>query len=289
MATNFSSVGFDIGSQKEMEALIVKVTPQSEPVPTYVGGEYLRYATPEGCELWAQFSPDKEFVGCNPHFAGSSRFRVQVVGVQAHGAAPLDGQLIAELADYQTAVPIIINVPDYRQYAARLQTPAEAVVQITAFAQDLQLFASFDELSTSGVAAMASEAMIPTGTMRLEGGKTQSRDPPIPLAYLSGHIRSADRLQNSLSNLPFFAMQVKTLGGVIDVVADVEYVGREPLVDTIVVGSFFLSGRLVSPLPKPPEPLSAEDQMFISALRARVAASAKRERTSWWTRLFRRT
>jgi hypothetical protein len=279
MATNFSSLGFDIRSQKQMEALLLELAPQAEPVPTYVGGAYLRYATPEGCELWAQLSPTQQLVGCNPHFAGRSRFRVKVTAVQAHGATPLDGQLIAELAEDEPGVPIIINVPDYQQYAARLSTPTPAVVQITGIAQELHLFATTEELSRSAFGGIASDgAMIPTGTLMIDGEKTVRREPPLPLALLAGRIQSISRLHNSLSRLPFYVFQVKTLGGLIDIVADPEYVVNEPSVGGIVVGAFFLSGRLIEPLPPPPQ------ATVDSTLRIRD----KSERTPWWTRIFSR-
>ena len=104
MASNFSSVGFDIGSEKELHAVVRRLLPAAKAVPTYVGGAYLQYQSPEGCELWAQFSPDRELIGCNPHFAGDTQFRVHVTAVQDHGATPLDGQLIAELIEDQAGI-----------------------------------------------------------------------------------------------------------------------------------------------------------------------------------------
>jgi hypothetical protein len=142
----------------------------------------------------------------------------------------------------------------------------------------LHLFATTEELSESDFAGIASDgAMIPTGTLRTEGGRTERREPPLPLALLAGRIQSINRLQNSLSRMPFYVLQVKTLGGLVDVVADATYVSREPLVGGIVVGSFFLSGRLLEPLPPPPQP--AGDPLAIRA---------KGERTPWWTRLLGR-
>lgn len=276
MATNFSSVGFDISSEKALQAAIRELLPASKAVPTYVGGAYLHYQSPEGCELWAQFSPDRELIGCNPHFAGSARFRIHVTAVQDHGATPLDGQLIAELVDDQAGVPVVINVPDYRQYAARLQPPVNAVVQIAAIAQELSVFASEEELARSPLHGLAaSGAMIPSGTF-LPGGAR--RHPPLPLAVLAGRVLRAERRVNTAGKLPFCIIEVRTLGGVLDVVADPEYVPSEPLPGHIVVGSFFLSGRLIEPLPPPPE----------RAATAGAVSTSRRPKVGWWQRLLGR-
>lgn len=277
MASNFSSVGFDIGSEKELQATVRALLPVAKAVPTYVGGAYRHYQSPEGCELWVQFSPDRELVGCNPHFAGDTRFRVHVTAVQDHGATPLDGQLIGELVEDQAGVPIVINVPDYRQYAARLQPPVNAIVQIAAIAQELSVFASEDEFARSPVQGLAADgAMIPSGTLFPDG---KLRNPPLPLAVLAGRVVRAERRVNSEGKLPFYALEVKTLGGTLDVLADVEYVSTEPLPGHIVVGSFFLSGRLVEPLPPTPERTPSPSSNFVS----------RETKAPWWQRMFGRS
>jgi hypothetical protein len=259
VASNFSSIGFGIGSQKELHVVVRKLMPAAKAAPTYVGGAYLHYRSPEGCELWAQFSPDRELIGCNPHFAGDTRFRVRVTAAQDHGATPLDGQLVGELVEDQPGVPIVINVPDYRQYAARLQPPVDAVVQVAAIAQKLDIFASEDELARSPVKGLRADgAMIPSGTFSPDG--TQ-RNPPLPLAILAGRVLQSEHRINSAGKLPFYVIQVKTLGGTLDVVSDIEYISRNPLPGHIIVGSFFLSGRVVAPLPSPPEQSQAASRV----------------------------
>lgn len=274
MASNFSSVGFDITSEAALNGVVQDLLPASKSVPTYVGGAYLHYQSPEGCELWTQFSPDRELIGCNPHFAGSTRFRVRVTAVQDHGATLLDGQLIGELLEDEPGVPIIINVPDYRQYAARLQPPVDAVVQVAAIAQELSLFASEDELARSPMQGLAADgAMIPSGTFLPDGRR---RNPPMPLAVLVGRALQAERRVNSVGKLPFYVIQVKTLGGTLDVLADVEYVSSTPSPGHIVAGSFFLSGRLLDPLPPPPERTPPANGEVVS----------RGSRLPWWRRVF---
>lgn len=250
MAMNFSSIGFSLDGPEELEPLLQQVKEEFRAFPTHIGGAYLCYATPEGAELWAQFSPDKQLIGCHPHYRGATSFSVAVEALQEHSDAPLDGQIRGSLIEDEPGVPIVINVPDFRQHAARLTVPVEARLQIAAIAQELTVCASLEEFRNTPMGDLDSEgAMIPSGTFTPDG---ESIHPAAPLAIFSGRILRTARVTNSQSGSPFYTFQVKTLGGVIDVVADPEHVGQEPREGGVIAGSFFLSGRLLEPLPAAP-------------------------------------
>lgn len=94
MANNFGSIGFRVNSQEDMMRMVANAAKDSKPVPTYIGGAYLHYSTPEKSELWIQVSPDREFIGCNPHFAGISRLGVTIDRIITGDCTPLDGRLL---------------------------------------------------------------------------------------------------------------------------------------------------------------------------------------------------
>ena len=163
----------------------------------------------------------------------------------------------------------MVAVPDYWRYAARLPTPVEAIFQIAAFTQELSLFASAEELMNSPMKLAASGALIPSGTFVPGGGP---RTPFEPLAIFAGRIEHVSRVSNAIGGLDFYVCRVKTLGGIIDVVADPEHVTTEPAPGHFVAGSFFVSGRLIEPLPATPVPLPP--------------AERREGTTSWWRRLL---
>lgn len=266
MASNFSNIGLPIGSRQEFQDLVTKAASRSTPVPTFVEGAYLHFSTPEGAELWVQVSPDKELVGCNPHFAGGSGylsdcgFAVDVTRIISIDGSPLDGRLVGSIASEEASgCPIVFDVPDFRQYAARLTLPTRVRCQIAAFPHEFTALPSedafrADQAAKLGGPGMAAEAFIPSGTFRPGG---ESIEPPEAQAVLSGRILAAEQRINSFSGRPFYSLSVKTLGGVIDMPVDPHLVSSAPVVGGVVFGSFWLSGRLLEPLPPPPGAQSA--------------------------------
>jgi hypothetical protein len=265
MASNFSNLGFRIESPQQFHELATKAATSSTPVPSFVGGAYLHYSTPEGVELWIQISPDKQMIGCNPHFAGRALplsdggFAVEITRIISIEGMPLDGRLVGTIASEDASgCPIIFDVPDFRQYAARLTIPARARVQLAAFPLECRFSPTEDAFQTDQAAliggpGMAAESFIPSGTFKPDG---EVIEPPVAQAVLTGRILSSDRRTNSLSGLPFYALTVSTLGGIIDMAVDPSFVSIEPTIGGIVFGSFWMTGRLLEPLPPPPITIS---------------------------------
>ena len=263
MASNFSNIGLQISSPQEFQELVTKAASRSTPVPTFVGGAYLHFSTPEGVELWAQMSPNKELVGCNPHFVGDSPqlpdpgFAVDVTRIINIDGAPLDGRIVGTIASADASgCPIVFDVPDFRQHAARLTLPTRAKFQVAAFPHDLTASASedafhADQAARLGGPGMAAESFIPSGTFKPGGGTIE---PPEAHAVLAGRILAAERRINSMSGRPFYALSVKTLGGVIDMPVDPQLISGAPVVGGVVFGSFWLSAQLLEPFPPPPIP-----------------------------------
>lgn len=221
----------------------------------------MHFSTPEGVELWIQVSPDKELIGCKPHFAGRTQppsdggFAVEITRIISVDGAPLDGRLVGTItSEDASGCPIVFDVPDFRQYAARLTLPTRARVQIAALPHEFSASPTedaflTDQASTLGGPGMAAESFIPSGTFKPGG---EAIEPPVAQAVLTGRILASERRTNSFSGLPFYALTVRTLGGVIDMAVDPSLVSTEPIVGGVIIGSFWLSGRLLEPLPPPP-------------------------------------
>jgi hypothetical protein len=265
MASHFSNLGFRVESPQDFQDLAAKTAGRGRPVPTFVGGAYLHFSIPEGPELWIQVSPDKKLIGCNPHFTGHSRFlpdggfAVEITRIINVEGAPLDGRLAGTMASAEASgCPIVFDIPDFRQYAARLTLPTKARVQIAALPHEFKAFSSeaafrADQKSLVGGPGMAFESFIPSGSFKPAG---ETIEPPIAQAVLTGHILASERRINSCSGLPFYALAIRTLGGCMDMAVDPSFVSSEPVIGGVVFGAFWLSGRLLEPLPPPPIPNS---------------------------------
>jgi hypothetical protein len=263
MASHFSNIGFQVESPQQFQDIATKAAACSTPVPTFVGGAYQHFSTPEGVELWIQVSPNKELIGCNPHFAGFSSsplnlgFSIDVTRVISVDGSPLDGRIMGTIAsDEASGCPIVFDVPDFRQYAARLTLPARARVQLAAFPHEFSASPSeeafhADQAARLGSPGMAAESFIPSGTFKPGGGVIE---PPVAEAVFTGRILAAERRTNSLTGASFHALRVKTLGGIIDMVVDPQLVSSPLVIGGVIFSSAWLSGRLLDPLPPPPPP-----------------------------------
>lgn len=272
--------------------MVTNAAGRSTPVPTFIGGAYLHFSTLEGVELWIQVSPDKELIGCNPHFAGLGQFSanggfiIDITQAISMGGAPLDGRLVGTIVSEDAyGCPIVFDVPDFRQYATRLTLPTRAKLQLAALPYEFNASPTedafqADQSSMLGSAKLAAESFIPSGMFKPNGDSTE---PPTAQAVLTGRILASERRINSFSGLPFHALVIKTLGGVIDMAVDPEFVPTEPVVGGIVFGSFWLTGRILEPLLPPPVPtFSATPPPLPEVPPSPEVRSAKKPRWKFW-------
>lgn len=215
--------------------------------------DYIRWSPSAGAELWVQRSKRGKVIGCNPHFNGTSRIQVGITRPPI-GANKwrLDGRLYcwsdATEGEIESGVPIVFDIPDFDLIRERIIVPTLITLQVAAFARELACYANDTEfaISQSGDMKFAAESYLPSGTFTPE---LDTRDPPEAEAIFTGHILKTELLTNSFTGRQFHCASVRTLPGIIDVVADPEVVEGQPIVGGVAKGSFWLTGRVTSDLP----------------------------------------
>lgn len=183
-------------------------------------------------------------MGVNPHFKGRSSFRVGILELIDDPEYLLDGRIQGwanplednyEVGDF----PFTFDTPNYRIVKGQLAKGMIRSFQITAFAHNIELFANeeaYDQAQHSEP-HMAAESFIP--------GSIFEDEARISEAFFTGRILMSQAITNPLSGQDFVVMQVRTLGGILDVVADPTLLETEPAVDGIIQGTFWLSGVLI--------------------------------------------
>jgi hypothetical protein len=250
VTSHFSSIGISLTSAEDMKALVDRVADDAECVEV-PGGMYLVWSGGDGPQLWLQCDAQDNLVGMNPHFAGPSRMRVGLVSsIERPGQAELDGALYAwanppdddpEAGDY----PLVFDCPDAALYA-ELELPCVATVQLAAFAHHLTVWDSvedYDRERAGDDMQLSSRSFIPAGLLRSES----DAEPPAPVAYaiVTGHVLAAEVRENPLTGLRYQWAVLATLGGTVDMVAEIGLVTREIRQGSVVSGGFWLSGQLV--------------------------------------------
>jgi hypothetical protein len=253
VAGHFASLGFAVSSIEDVEALAERVKPHCTEV-SVSGGSYLRWESADGAELWLQLDPRGRLIGLNPHFSGRSRLEVRLEEpVRTKEDSVLDGAFFASTLDPEEDdewSQLIFDVPGAACHAD-VRLPAVVEVQIAAFAHSLDVHTSSEAFAAAQAGAelpFASQSFMAPGVWADELGIEGS----LSEATFSGHVLESSAKQNRLTGEQYTWIAVDTLGGVFDVVAELELVPEPPSAGSVVFGSFWLSGRLLSePRPDP--------------------------------------
>jgi len=247
--SNLSNIGFNVSTQEEFQKLLEKAHKQSTTVKVKQGA-YSIYSDKSGAELWIQFNNNNECIGANPHFKGKSKMTVCLTNTIERVESELDGAFHGwanpteknnpDSGEY----PFIFDSPDFRSFGLP-EFPIDMDIQLSAFAQELSVYDNEKEYeeSQSSEYKFASQSFIPSGLFSPEEDKDSN---PQALGILTGIIKEFERKRNELTNEEYYWMLIDTLGGEVDLVADIRYLKKEPIINGVVQGQFWLSGQLIN-------------------------------------------
>lgn len=248
--SNLSDIGFPVQSEQDVNVLITETIKRVESIKC-PHGIYLKFTDPSGAQIYLQGNLQQELVGFNPHFDGKSRRTVSLTKAIERDSSELDGGFQASAnsqdnADNSVEYPFVFDVPNFR-IVPNYQFPQFREIQLTAFASnDFKIFDDEESYLDSQVdePKLASKSFIPSGMFLPDENKT-AIEPPRPIGIFAGEIKEFELKTNQLSNEKFYWFLVESLGGEIDVVADVKLISNEPKIGGIVSGQFWLSGKIV--------------------------------------------
>lgn len=257
--SNFSNVGFTVNAQEELIELMNHTYVQGVHVEVNEG-LYTIYKDASQAEIWGQVNNQNEYAGINPHYRGKSKRRVRLTNELQCPHSELNGSFYAWAAPEADnpepesgQYPFVFHVPNAKVYT-QVKFPQDLDIQLTAFAQEMSVFANetaFQESQAEEEVSWATQSFIPSGLFSPEGGHD---DAPKAYAIFTGVIKEFELKTNAFTQESFYWLLVDTLGGEVDVVADPRYFGEAPQVGGVVSGQFWLSGHLLSP----PEQLPQE-------------------------------
>ena len=244
--SNFSNIGFRVATFEEFQQILEKVHGISHQIKVNEGS-YFIYSDGSGAELFIQFNKQNANIGTNPHFKGKSKRTVCLTHTVERTKSELDGAFYCWAAPMEIdnpnsgAYPFVFDLPDFKTIG-QIDLPKNFDIQLAAFAQELRVYDSEKEYKDSQT-GLATQSFIPSGLFSPKGEDTI---PPQARGIFSGVIKQFERKRNGLTNEEFYWLLVDTLGGEVDVVADIGFFEKEPAVNGIVVGQFWLSGQLIN-------------------------------------------
>jgi hypothetical protein len=247
MASHFASIGLPMRDLSDFEALADEIAPLAMPLHVH-RGQYLRWTSACGAEVWLQVNNDNQLIGMVPYYSGAARLRVGITArVVREPESDLDGAFYG-WADPQAddvasgCYPFVFDVPDSGRYA-NMVIPSVVEAHIAAFAHQVTVYPSVDayHASQSEKPYFASQSFIPSGLFSPDGASTV---PPQAYAIFTGHITAAAPKTNSLTQERYYWAHVETFGGSFDVVMAPALCDTSPQPGGVLSGSFWLCGRL---------------------------------------------
>jgi hypothetical protein len=239
MAGHFDAIGYPVDDREGLDELASLAAHKGKPQQVS-GGYYIQFGFGDGPELWVQANTARQITGCNPHFRGSSALRARVE--QPAPGKGLDGSLRATAIDAGEAnYPFQCNLPDFAAVSLQLEPGRQIVLQVAAFAEQLQCFDNQEafQKSQSALLNLASESFIPTGLFS-DKGTSQPRS----RAMLTGIVLKSELRRNRLTTVAYQYLLVRSLGGTFDVVAEPTIIkGPPPREGGIILASCWLTAR----------------------------------------------
>ena len=255
--SHFSDIGFQVRTEQDLQQMVENASKHARRVPASTGS-YAVYSDKSGAELWVQLERRNIIIGVNPHFAGKSRRTVCLTERLEGKGSKMDGSFYAwadpaeENNPESGAYPFVFDVPDFRTIG-EIEMPHTVQIQLAAFAHELTYYESEEEYDASQKEEprFAVQSFIPAGLFSSGEGEEES---PGALGVFTGTIVECEKRKNHLTGHTFHWLLVETLGGEVDVVVYPDLLDREPQINGVVQGHFWLSGRLVNrPAYEPPK------------------------------------
>lgn len=251
--SNLSDIGFPVKTEEEVNKVLEVTARYVKEVPA-LNGFYYQFTDESGAEIFIQTNHGQEVIGFNPHFAGKSRRTVCITERIERESSDLDGGFYAwanpqeennpESGEY----PFVFEAPDFAT-VGKIRFPQNFEIQLTAFASnEFEIYADEEAYfaAQNSEIKYAAQSFIPSGLFNAADAQIKLQK-PLPFAIFAGTIKEFELKKNSLTQEEFWWFSVETLGGEIDVVADMNLVRETPKQEAILRGQFWLSGRIINP------------------------------------------
>ena len=233
--SHLDSIGFNINSSEEFEALMSKVF--EEGVEHKVEeGTYVVYTNESGAQIYAQLDNQGNFLGFMPFYDAHITKEVKVESFSENkDLSPLDMRYNArsQLETY----PFVFDTVNGKTKRLEVKNQDLAFV---GFPTEIAYFETA-ETFVSAMPELSATYFIPVGLMTPEGTLT---DNPEPYAMFISQINKIEIKTNSYSNQDFYVFKVSALEGDLTVVASIKSLQTEPKVGGFINGVYWMGAKV---------------------------------------------
>lgn len=235
MASNLSTIGFVFPDPESFRDVMMTCASQSSVQLDCDAGTYGIWRSRTGAEVWFHLGKTDdgttEILGLTPFFEGQSEVVLNITRATSRdGDNPFEGAMqgwVSPDGAGDGSYPILFDAVDFAAHASA-QWPAQRSVRLTAFARELEVFASdaayYAARGSAGddVPQLSAHAFIPVGLFASDNDASAASETvqPVSAAVMTGKILEHRTFTNEISGHDFVWLLVESLDATFDVVAD---------------------------------------------------------------------
>lgn len=262
MASNLSTIGFVFSDAETFRDVMMKCASQSTVQLDCPAGAYGIWRSRSGAEVWFHLGKSDdgttEIFGLTPFFEGQSDVLLNITAALSRDGdnafeGAMQGWVSPDGVD-DGSYPILFDAVDFAAHTA-LEWPAKRRVRLTAFARELEAFASdADYYAARGSAGdnvpqLAAHAYIPVGLFAAEDANAADAATDATTvqsaAVLTGRVLEHRAFTNEVSGQDFVWLLVESLEATFDIVADPAVVSGAITDGGTIEAAVVMFGRLL--------------------------------------------
>lgn len=245
--SHLSDVGFTASREEFIE--ITRLTESEGERISTKDGDYICRSFESNIEFWVCLPNDGKKPGINPHFVGRTENKVRIEGVIESEYSNLENAYTVwineEAINDAQEYPFIFDCPNFSMNDDLINK--EVLVQVTAFVEtQFDVFKNEEEFNKdkkeAGDKFIGSHSFIPSGQFIEEGQKQRAQ------AVFAGEVKEVNKLKNTFTGNEFYWLIVNSLDADYDVVVGADMVKSDIDVGNIIIGNFWMSGKVVKVL-----------------------------------------
>ena len=232
MPSHYSDMGFSVAGANDLKRIMKELPEAACKIETSEG--YYNYCVADGCiEFWVHYNTDDEMMSLDFHYNNNHAVPVRMVRWLEYAEQMQSSTIKVSYPREETLFPIIADVANADMHR-EIMRGDDLMLQVSCFAETMSLLYASDTGYTK------ENCFVPAGSFEDNGTTSVPAN-----AMICGTVIDHKKCQNSIDGGLYYVITIRCHDALLDVIADAEFVTKEPIKGSIVKGTFWLSGKIM--------------------------------------------
>ena len=232
MPSHYSDMGFRIAGVEDIKRIMNELPEVTCKIDTSEG--YYKYYVVDGCiEYWEHYNADGDMTSMDFHYNNNHAVPVRMVRWLEDDEQEQSNTIKVSYPSENPLFPILADVANARMHD-NIKKGDDLLLQVACFAETMSLHYASD------AGYEKEHYFIPAGASE----ENSDSDTPAG-ASLCGTIIDYKKCQNSMDGGVYYVITIRCHDALLDIIADAEFVTKEPMKGAVVKGIFWLSGKIM--------------------------------------------